>query len=492
MYQIEAMRTRFTRLLGSLALILLVWLSAAHAAQAHDDHEPRPPDYALPDGWYYTQTGGDTGHGYAILDYSGLAFWSGFQRLGGVPALGYPVSLRFNLDGFVYQATQKALLQWNPGTSSVVIANTFDMLSAAGSDDWLVVYRQIPKSFDWSADDPVNDWEGTVQNHLTRIFAPQPGDTPEMSAARAALKERFLSDPNWLQHAGLPLAVQDFGPMVVMRAQRVALQYWKVAMPWANVGDVTVVLGGDVAKESGLIPAAATAPGTITAALLNAMKPPGGALPPGGQPAPPPQTGAPQSLPVTRIAANSLADRLLVVGPPSVIASPHGNFRVYLRLRNDANAALTTAVEALLLAAGGAEIGHASGDVIALPPGATRAVRLLSSDPFATAAALELRFSGTLAVAETHASAISFSGVHYEREGNLHALHGSVTNNGARPYSLHLGGALLDAASGVLGMATGQVSNLLPGKTREFKLATDENVQGVVSHTVAANVIIPK
>ena len=71
-------------------------------------------------------------------------------------------------------------------------------------------------------------------------------------------------------------------------------------------------------------------------------------------------------------------------------------------------------------------------------------------------------------------------------------VHGAVTNNGARPYSLDLAGALLDAAGGVQGMATGLVSNLLPGETREFTLTTDEDAQGVVSHTIGINVIIAK
>lgn len=479
-------------------MALLVWLSAANAVQAHGEeadhvHTPNAPDYAVGDGWYYTQTGSGTGKGYAITDYGGIAFWSGFQRLGGVPALGYPVSGRFTLDGFFYQATQKALLQWNPGTSSVNLANTFDLLSAATYDDWLQAYRQIPKSFDWSADDPIHDWDGTVQNHLTRIFEPQPGEAPELSTARAALRERFLSDPDWLPRFGLPLAIQDFGPMVVVRAQRSALQYWKVKTPWADVGDVTVVLGGDLAKESGLIPAAATLPQYVADAILSALKPPGAALPPAGeQTAPPAPVVMTPSLPIKRITTGGFADQLNLEGTPAVISSPHGNFRVYLRLRNDAASTISTGIELLLLDTSGAELGHAGGDVAVLLPGKTRVVQLLSGDPYTDFASLELRFTGTLAGGESYEKAISFSGVHYERAGNLHVLHGSVTNYGARPYSLDLGGALLDTAGTILGMATGLVSNLLPGETREFMLATTENIQGVVSHTVAANVIIPK
>lgn len=489
----------YRRLLCSLTVALLIWLSAANAVLAHGDeaddhaHAPNAPDYAVSGGWYYTQTGSGTGGGYAIIDFRGIDLWSGFQQLGGVPALGYPVSGRFILDGFVYQATQRALLQWNPATSSVNIANTFDLLSAANYDDWLTAYRQIPQSFDWSADDPINDWEGTVRNHLTRIFETQPGDSAELSVARAALKERFLSDPNWLQHSGLPLAIQDFGPMVVMRAQRVALQYWKVKVPWANVGDVTVALGGDIAKESGLIPAAAALPQTVAKAILGALKPPSVALPAAsGQTSPPAPAVTASSLPIARIPTGGLADRLFLVGTPTVNSSPHGNFQVYLQLRNDADKIISTAIEVHVLDANAADVGHATGDVAALLPGSTRVVRLLSSDPFADFASLELGFSGTLAGGENHERHISFSGVHYERDGTLHAVHGYVTNNGARTYSLDLNGALFDADGNVLGMAIGQVSNLLPGERQEFMLTTDENVQGVASQTVAINVIEPR
>ncbi|MDE2839423.1 MAG: FxLYD domain-containing protein [Chloroflexota bacterium] len=482
------MYLRHTRLLSCLTLLILVWATPVLSVQAHDDHEHSAPDHAVGGGWYYTQTGSGTGKGYAITDYGGIAFWSGFQQLGGVPALGYPVSGRFILGGFVYQATQKALLQWNPGTNSVNLANTFDMLSAANYDDWLVAYRQIPKSFDWSADDPINDWEGTVQNHLTRIFEAQPGDTRAMSAARAALKERFLSDPDWLQRFGLPMALQEFGPMIVVRAQRSALQYWKVKMPWADVGDVTVVLGGDLAKESGLIPAAATYPLDVALAVLSAVKPPTGGLA-----SPPAPAGTASSLDIVRIPSGRLADQLSLVASPTVTVSPHGNYRIYLQLRNEYHLFISSAIEVHLLDARGADLTHATGSITALLPGSTRVVRLLSTDPYAEVpAAVELRFTGTLAGGENHARHISFSGTHYEREGSLHVLHGSVTNNGARTYSLDLNGALFDAAGSVLGMAIGQVSNLLPGETRELRLTTDEDIQGVASHTVAVNVIVPR
>lgn len=480
-----------TRLFAGIALALLVLFSTALSAQAQ---AADPPDYAVANGWYYTQTGGGTGRGYAITDNGGIAFWTGFQQLGGEPALGPPVSGRFILNGFVYQATQKALLQWDAANNRVNIANAYDILSAAGYDAWLAAHRQIPESFNWSADDPINDWPGTVQNHISGIFEAQPGDTPEISAARAAIRDRFLSNPDWLAHFGLPMAIQDFGPMIVMRAQRVAMQYWKIQTAWgANVGDVTQTLTGDIFKESGLIPEAATVPLDAAAASADGAAPPGATVPTAGQQTPPPPPPPPPpGIPVDRILADSVVDQLAIVGPPSVIASPHGNLRVYLRLRNDSNTIVSSAVEVTVLNAGGGVIGQASGDVYALLPGSTRAVRLISSDPFAEAASLELRFSGTLVGGADHERAISIGDPHYSVQGNLHVLRGSVTNTGSRPYSLDLGGALLDAAGGVTGMATGIIVNLLPGETKTYMLYTTENVQGVASYNVGVNVIIPK
>ena len=70
----------------------------------------------------------------------------------------------------------------------------------------------------------------------------------------------FLSDPDWLNHYGLPQSYGDFGNVFVIRAQRAVFQHWKVDVPWARAGDVTIANGGDVAKEAGLIPKDATTP----------------------------------------------------------------------------------------------------------------------------------------------------------------------------------------------------------------------------------------
>ncbi|MGH2544722.1 MAG: glycosyl hydrolase family 18 protein, partial [Ardenticatenaceae bacterium] len=44
------------------------------------------------------------------------------------------------------------------------------------------------------------------------------------------------------------------GNHYALRAQRVVFQLWKEDAPWARQGQVTVALGGDIAKEAGLLP----------------------------------------------------------------------------------------------------------------------------------------------------------------------------------------------------------------------------------------------
>jgi hypothetical protein len=120
-----------TRRLPALVLVLALALAqpplAAFAQQ--------PGDWDVPSGHFYAQTGGSAGLGYVVSDEGGIAFRSAFQRLGGVPVLGYPVSQRFEHGGFVTQAMQKAVFQWRPDTAAVAFVDVFDDLSAAGKDE---------------------------------------------------------------------------------------------------------------------------------------------------------------------------------------------------------------------------------------------------------------------------------------------------------------------------------------------------------------------
>ena len=208
------------------------------------------PDVAVPGGRFYTQAGSGMG-GFAIVDDADAAFWTAFQDFGGVEALGHPASRRFELGGFLYQATQASLLQRDPASGEVRLANVFDMLSAAGFDAWLDAYRQIPLSRDWVGDQGL-PWADIVARHLA-ILEPYP-----------ALLARFHAVPDWIRRYGLPMGVHELPSVVVVRGQRAAFQLWKTDVPWATAGTVTIVLAGDLAKEAGLVPAAAQLPEPVS------------------------------------------------------------------------------------------------------------------------------------------------------------------------------------------------------------------------------------
>src|SRR5213593_118167 len=122
------------RLRVPLALVLAVWLIGATPAAAAEE------DFAVPGGRVFPQSGG-----FAITDEASIPLWREFQRLGGVKALGYPISSRYQVDGFVAQAMQKGIVQWRPDQGQAVLTNVLDDLSRIGRDDWLLAFRQTPR-----------------------------------------------------------------------------------------------------------------------------------------------------------------------------------------------------------------------------------------------------------------------------------------------------------------------------------------------------------
>jgi hypothetical protein len=212
---------------------------------------PQLPDYSVGDGWFYTQAngrGGAGGLGYSITDAGGDAFWAAFAARGGVDALGYPASRRFAWQGFTYQITQKEVLQWRPDQGAAAFMNVFDVLHDDGFDGWLDRTKQIPPPFDTAPDSKLT-WRQLVARH-------------EAILDRApAIRTRYFADAAAVDDYGLPMSVKDYGPVIVVRCQRAAFQYWKVNMPFARAGDVTLVNAGDIAKAAGLFPASALQPG---------------------------------------------------------------------------------------------------------------------------------------------------------------------------------------------------------------------------------------
>jgi hypothetical protein len=193
------------------------------------------PDYDIPGGHFYTQASGGApaGYGYRITNDGGIGFWDQFQKLGGVTALGYPSSRRFQLDGFFVQATQKYLLQWRPESSSVAFVNVFDKLHDQGKDAVLQQQFGIPAQADPAID------------QATRLGW--------LNADPAIAKQFNLGG---LNANGLPTSqISNAGVFSIERNERDAIQKWNQPGPGGiTPGTVTVVNGGDVAKQLGLVP----------------------------------------------------------------------------------------------------------------------------------------------------------------------------------------------------------------------------------------------
>ena len=200
------------------------------------------PDFAIAGGWFFTQGGGDTARsddGFAVIDDEGAKFWTAFQASGGVGAVGYPISNRFQWDGFVTQVMQKVVFQWRPDIDSVALVNVFDDLSRHGFDDQLATLLvPEPEAFN----DETGLSFGQIIAKRTALLEAEPALLAVYQAA---------ADP--LRIYGLPQSsVRHYEGLRAIRLQRVVLQIWTSDFPWAKAGTVTIANGGDLAKQLGL------------------------------------------------------------------------------------------------------------------------------------------------------------------------------------------------------------------------------------------------
>jgi len=180
--------------------------------------------------------------GFTVADGARGRFLSAFEAHGGVAALGYPASRPFVWEGFTAQVFQRAILQWRPERAEVAFVNVFDRLHAAGLDDELHARRQVPRPVAFA--DAGLTWEEAAALRL-KVLDQDP-------AIRRAY-HATAGDPIALH--GLPVSpIVDMGNHLAVRCQRAVFQKWKVDVPWARAGDVTVALGGDIAKEFGALP----------------------------------------------------------------------------------------------------------------------------------------------------------------------------------------------------------------------------------------------
>ncbi|HUX85805.1 MAG TPA: hypothetical protein VMW65_02285 [Chloroflexota bacterium] len=277
--------SRWARLVAASLLLAAALVTTAPAFAASG------PDYSIPSGWFFSQTGGGGGQGYAIRDTGTdsnghtIAFWSEFQRLGGVATLGYPIGEPYvGSDGFTYQPFQRALLQWHPELDHAVLANTFQILQSANQDDWLFNVKGVPR--------PIAD-DGSGGNYQKAV------STRLGWLTNSAIKAKFLANPNpqsignWnqdvaIQFYGLPMSQpEQHGPFITQRFQRIAFQLWTDNVPGMPApGTVVGILGGDLLKQAGQLPASAVQP--LGAGGTAPALPPAAPAQPTATPAPAP------------------------------------------------------------------------------------------------------------------------------------------------------------------------------------------------------------
>jgi len=230
----------------ALGLGLIVTVAASSTAAAAEPEvdtakHGAPVAIVVPSGRFYPGLGED-GAGFGVRNFAdGPRFFDAFVRYGGVDVMGYPSSRPWiGPGGFIYQLTQRALMQWSPDQQRVQLANIFEILREAGYDDALYA-RSIPRT--------------------------EPDDSTSLADARAvrmgwmtdaAITQAFLANPIEVDSVdaaielhGLPMSYPEtFGPFVVQRFQRTALQHWVEAVDGGQpVGTVVLVNSGDHYKD---------------------------------------------------------------------------------------------------------------------------------------------------------------------------------------------------------------------------------------------------
>jgi hypothetical protein len=140
------------------------------------------------------------------------------------------------------QAFQESIFQWDAANARVNFFNTLDELGNNGFNEFLSAQRQVPfpQEFPGESDLAFDD---RVQLRLQLLEKDE------------AIAEVFFSNTNWLDQYGLPTGFAESEFLIAIRAQRAVFQHWKVDGPWGPAGAVTIANAGDLAKESGFLPA---------------------------------------------------------------------------------------------------------------------------------------------------------------------------------------------------------------------------------------------
>ena len=223
---------------GLIVALLAAFVVGVARAAAPPDDEP------LPNGWFYRQTGQESGNGFAVTDEGGIPFWTEFRKFS-LQEIGYPISHRFTYKGFITQAFQKAVLQWDASNKAFNFLNILDEMNIAGMDGAMNTVRQVPPHAALAEDaafDPATPagFEQIKKNHLAILNGIDPEFATWFDAAR---------HPRWLELYGLPISYGVTGPVQVLRAQRQVFQVWTEDGGGGPKGKAVLANTGDYMKE---------------------------------------------------------------------------------------------------------------------------------------------------------------------------------------------------------------------------------------------------
>ena len=195
----------------------------------------------LDGGCLFTITGGDTDDpddGFAVTNADDVPLWD-FVAERDLQAIGYPISQRWVNGPFTLQAFQKVILQWEPGQQRMNYYNTLDVLANRYPE---VELPNVPPHLVLQADQGA-DFATITRNHLALLDQ------------NAAIKARFLSEPDWLNLYGLPIRYEEREVndhpqgLQMLRAQRTVFVIWNVPAPGTTVGRVNLQNVPDKVKK---------------------------------------------------------------------------------------------------------------------------------------------------------------------------------------------------------------------------------------------------
>jgi len=227
-----------------------------------------PPDLPLSDGHFYSQSAPNSFfhlRGYSVENKGGIPFLTEYQRFGGVANLGYPISQRFMLDGFVVQATANVVMQWHPSDKKVYFLNLLQVLHDRGDDAWLLKRAGIPPTQATPASEQGQTFDQIARARLTTL-----------KQQNAAIWGLYQRTPDALALFGLPTSgAYNAGGAIVVRFQRAVIQQWMHTTAYAQKGQVTIADTAYLAMQSNVFGSSAKAQwcpiGTMPSAFLRGL-----------------------------------------------------------------------------------------------------------------------------------------------------------------------------------------------------------------------------